>query len=347
MWNPELEGGFANQVEAKQTQKLTREAFPVADSSTREEFKAVTKSSAKLSKKHKKSNLAGGSLSKNGTVDSKPRSEKPSKHTRKTMRDSQSERSITGNPPLSNNSKEHVLSPQEAFRAFLLQDRITQSRRDIVKNHKRKMKRSKSTPRLPNKDHSAASRVHRNQPTLITPIDVASNRSRVLTPNEAPMPTIGIPHDQSPKKITRSPSLHSFFEWTRSPMPTSKWKEESPVSRSEALHRTPSSQGQIERRKLTRNARSTSDFHQYHLTPEWPSQRRNAKLHSLFYDHSIRQQRSRKASSTGVPTISAKDMLNIMEPCSRREILTAQGLELEPPLCREDYTFTTGTLSTI
>jgi hypothetical protein len=31
-----------------------------------------------------------------------------------------------------------------------------------------------------------------------------------------------------------------------------------------------------------------------------------------------------------------------MEPCSRREILTAQGKELEPPLYREDFVFDYG-----
>jgi hypothetical protein len=44
----------------------------------------------------------------------------------------------------------------------------------------------------------------------------------------------------------------------------------------------------------------------------------------------------------GVPSISAKDMLRIMEPCSRREILTSQGKELEPPLYGEDFVFNYG-----
>ena len=346
VWNPEVEEGFANQVEAKKqkAQKFTGVASPVANLRTPEELKEATKSSAKLSKKHEKSNRAGDFVSKKGTVDSKLRSEKPSKHTRKTERHSQSERGIKRDSSPSNNSKDHALTPQEAFRAFLLQDRITQSRRDIVQNHKRQTKRSKSAPRPQIKDHSLSSSVHRNQKTPITPIGVASNRSRLLTPDQAITPTIGIPRDQSPKKITRSPCLHSLFEWTRSPTSSaSEWKEESPVSRPEALHFTPSSRGKIERRKLTRKAYTTSSIHQYHVTPEWPSQRRNARLHSLFYDLSVRREGSnKKASSTGVPVVSAKDMLSIMEPCSRREILTAQGLELEPPLCREDCTFNYG-----
>jgi hypothetical protein len=325
LWDPELDEKFAHEVEAE---------------------KQKTRKSKKSSR-----------LTSEG--DSKPPS---SKHIRKTLRKSQSERSVTRLSPASNHSTDHELSPREAFRAFLLQDRITQSQRDITKpplaqtdritqsqreitkpplaeqTGKRKKKRSKSTNSK--REHSTgSSRALGKQPTPLS--DVSASRSRLLNKKQLSMSKIDTSHAQLPEAvtITPSPSLHSVFEWTRSP--TSNEESKDPGSRLKSLHPTPSSQGLMDRRELMRKARSTSDVYQYHVTPEWPSRKRNAKLHSLFYDLSVRRQTIEK-DSAGIPLISAKEMLNIMEPCSRREILTAQGKELEPPLYREDLVLNYG-----
>lgn len=310
------------------------------------------------------------------------REEKATKHVRKTQRRSESEKSITQESPHSVSSSEgpgRGLSTRDEFRAFLIQDRESQrnlipdhakkgrstSRRGFIdpyasktdkpsskkegkKERKRKKKHTaKSHPAVPlsdtnvNEANTRESRPSENVAS-VTPTSVdseTSQRLRMLGSKQASMSTIESVSTRraSISPDTISPDLTTFFEWNRSPSEPRR-----------RVHHTPSSRGTVDRRELLRKAQSTSDVNRFHLTPEWPAPKRNGRLHSMFYDLSLRRHGvgphggGSNPTSPGVPSVSARQMLSIMEPCSRREVMTAQGLELEPPLSRDDSFFNVG-----
>lgn len=287
-----------------------------------------------------------------------PFSPHSTKHVRKTQRRSKSERSITQESPKSVSSSERPtlgrgMSARDEFRTFLEQDRISQrnllpddtkkraksqrnlvdpyarrkekpsKNKDATKDRKRKKKPSKDRqePTAFDRENTRTSEVEQSEDSAV--------RSQLLMSKQASMSTLGTTESRqsvvSPETVV--PSLTSFFEWNRSPQPS-----EEEIQR--RLRRTPSSRGVMDSRDLLRRVNSTSDINRFHLTPEWPTPKRNGRLHSMFYDLSLRRHGDRP--SPGVRPVSARQMLSIMEPCSRREVMTAQGIELEPPLCRED-----------
>ena len=319
--------------------------------------------STRHKKKHSKSNrhiTGDSSPTKKGLMklDPPPISlDERSKHIRKTQRRSKSERSVTQDSPNSQSSNERMertLSTRDEFRAFLVHDRVTQSQRNLMDAHRKsafskkkdrkRKKKTKSPPRTTGNRNRGSIRVPEateKMPTITPNAGEETRRPRILMQTQASMSTIDMSrsHHPSVSPDDVGPALHSFFDWTRSPRPTEEFMAEEPLR---TLHRAPSSRGIVDRRKLLRKSHSTSDVHQYHLTPEWPGPKRNGRLHSMFYDLSLRRHDGHATASPGIRTISARQMLSIMEPCSRREIMTAQGLDLEPPLCRDDDLFNYG-----
>jgi hypothetical protein len=299
------------------------------------------------------------------------------RHVQKTQRRSKSERNVTKSSPNSTSSSERPgltkrLSARDELRAFLKQDKESQrnlnpdevvSRQQVNDPYIQEEQDRKRTERRDRKERYSRDTEAKeakkdkkrtkepSKPTRRKTRDPEMNRaameeatasgSRLPMHKQASLSTIE--SDAYSRPAVRpvspddlSPALINFFEWNKSPPANTHLRRR-------VLHRTPSSRGVVNHRQLLRKAHSTSDIHQFHLTPEWPTSRRNVRLHSMFYDLSIRRQNVTRASSPGRRQVSAHEMLQIMEPCSRREVMAAQGIDCSDSIgYRDDYVLNYG-----
>ena len=138
-------------------------------------------------------------------------------------------------------------------------------------------------------------------------------------------------------------SLHSMFEWSAG----SKCITHDDLPRGDFVTSTQRSKHSSRTNKLgaslsslsvtsgtgttaTTTTAATTKSPQYALTPAWPNNKRlsNRHLHAQFYERTMGQEPLSQPAqyfSNAAPAVTAAQMLDIMEPCSIREVLTFQG----------------------
>uniref|UniRef100_A0A7S1YB28 Uncharacterized protein n=1 Tax=Grammatophora oceanica TaxID=210454 RepID=A0A7S1YB28_9STRA len=155
------------------------------------------------------------------------------------------------------------------------------------------------------------------------------------------------------------PTLHTLFEWSyddkvaqgsrprpgNNPADTPKGNK-SPV-RSRQQVRRASNDGSLRSRSHSRESprgllsRSMSmpdlnqDIQQMTMTPKWPKRRfNNSSFHQQFYHKDHEKVRpgvatARRRPKSEGPSVTPQQLLNIMEPCSMREVLAFNGFNDE------------------
>jgi hypothetical protein len=133
------------------------------------------------------------------------------------------------------------------------------------------------------------------------------------------------------RKPPRRPSLHTVFEWSREPSSSNLYASDDDPPADDDNSTVISVSCVPDRRKLLRKSYSTTDINQYNKTPHWPPSARRQSLgglHAQFYRRATNLPTPSvvSRSNDSSPIVSAKQMLDIMEPVTVRELLTFSGL---------------------
>jgi hypothetical protein len=264
--------------------------------------------------------------------------------SRRSLKRSKSERSVlTEESPMHREFMQFIKEDSRRHLVPLNSDTKSSTRRHIKKNlsqvHEEKAaEENPITPIRSSKSGKSRRDTLKKQvstPCLSSPTKEHATEKRSASKSQQNRRLSMAASESSQAQRGRRPSLHDVFEWNRSQRTMDTNDPDTSAFLSKELLSNGSSHTKIDRRKLLQRSQSTTAVQQFHINPQWPPTQPNRELHAQFYDKSIRASSRdlKKKKESGMKSVSAATMLQIMEPVSNRELMTLmdKDVKIDPP----------------